>query len=61
MRVQTFMAKVGMESLKQMDQHINDWLAKTEVEPKFINQSFGSERHRQANVEEPVLIVQLWY
>jgi len=55
------MAKVGMESLKQMDQHINDWLAKTEVEPKFINQSFGSERHRQANVEEPVLIVQLWY
>ena len=61
MRVRTFMGKVGVESLQQMDDHINAWLKKVEVEPKIVNQTYGTETHRQSNMTEPVVITQIWY
>lgn len=61
MQLRTFLGKVGVESLQQMDEHINQWLRKNEVDPKFVTQTFGSERHRQSNVAEPVIITQVWY
>ena len=61
MQVQTFVGKVGMETLKQMDDHINEWLERHKVEPKIINQVFGNERHSHHHELEPVLITSIWY
>lgn len=61
MRIQTFLGKVGMESLRQMDEHINHWLETHNVEPRFVVQTFGSETHREANSHEPVVVTSIWY
>ena len=61
MRVQTFVGKVNMESLQQMEQHVNTWLGEHNVEPRHIKQSFGYEHSREASREEPVLIITVWY
>jgi hypothetical protein len=61
MRVQTFVGKLSMEALHQMTEHINDWLAHHNVEPKFIKQSFGYEKPREASREEPVIVITVWY
>lgn len=61
MRVQTFLSKVNMESLQQMDEHINAWLSHHNVEPKIVKQSFGYERPRDAAQQDPVIIVTVWY
>lgn len=61
MRAQTFLAKVGVKTFRQMDERINQWLAKNEVEPKFINQVFGYEHRERNQKEDPVLITTIWY
>ena len=61
MRVQSFIGKVSMEGLRQMDDHINHWLERHQVEPKKVTQCFGSEKHREANSEEPVVVTSVWY
>ncbi|GMW00857.1 MAG: hypothetical protein AMXMBFR84_19940 [Candidatus Hydrogenedentota bacterium] len=61
MRIQTFMGKVGVEGLTEMDEHINQWLAQHNVEPKHISQAFGQSTSRDGSHTEPVLIVSLWY
>ncbi|MDZ4859707.1 MAG: hypothetical protein SGI88_12060 [Candidatus Hydrogenedentes bacterium] len=61
MRVQTFMGRVSMESLQQLDNHVNEWLAEHNVEPKHIQQSCGYEHARDGNHPEPVVIVTVWY
>lgn len=61
MRVQTFVGKVSMESLQQMEEHINHWLAEHSVEAKHIKQSFGYERGHQSGVQEPVIVITVWY
>ena len=61
MRVQTFVGKVGMDSLRQMDQQINHWLKQNNVEPKFVTQTFGYEPHREVNNNEPVIVTSIWY
>ena len=45
MKVQTFMGKATIEGLHQMDQHINEWMKRTDVVPAQIQQSFGTEQH----------------
>jgi hypothetical protein len=59
---QTFVSKVGIESLKQMDEHINQWIHRNAVEPKFVNQVFGygASSHQHSD-PEPVLITTVWY
>lgn len=61
MKVQTFMGKIGIEALHQMDENINRWLADHEVAPTRITQCFGHERDRQGRGEEPVVITSVWY
>jgi len=61
MRAQSFVGKVSMEGLKLMDEHINHWLEKHSVEPKMINQVFGSERHHHHDMEESVMVTTIWY
>jgi hypothetical protein len=60
MRAQTFLGIVSMESLKVMDEHMNNWLKRNSVEPKQITQTFGFEHHHQEG-EQPVLITTVWY
>jgi hypothetical protein len=61
MRIQSFMGKVGVESLHQMDQHINHWLETHGVEPKLVTQSFGYDRGKDGGGQEPVVVVCVWY
>ena len=61
MKVQTFRSKVSSETLQQMDLHINEWMEENNIQPKFINQSFGYEIHRQSGVQEPVVVISVWY
>lgn len=61
MRVKTFLSKVGVDGLRQMDEDINEWLAKNNVEPRFVTQSCGNERHLQHPELEPVLVTSVWY
>ena len=61
MRVQTFVGKVTMESLKAMDEHINQWLAQHNIEPKIVKQSFGYDRPHEAVHQEPVIVITVWY
>ena len=61
MRVQTFLSKVGIDTLHEMDDHINKWLEDHNVEPKLVTQSCGSEPQRDVQGEEPVLITSIWY
>ncbi len=61
MRVQTFLGKVSVEALHQMDEHINHWLETHEVEPRRITQTFGYERTRDGGAQEPVVVTSVWY
>ena len=61
MKVQTFVGKVSVDTLKQMDEHINEWLAKHNAELKYVTQTFGNERHSHHSELEPVVITSVWY
>ena len=61
MKVHTFMGKVSIEGLHQMDGHINEWLEENKVKLHEIRQSFGMHKHHDGRREEPVLLVTVWY
>lgn len=61
MRVQTFMGKLGVEALRQMDEHINAWLEERQVTPRIVTQCFGHERPQGSHDVEPVVITSIWY
>ena len=61
MRAQTFLAKVGVKTFKLMDERINLWIAKNNIEPVYISQVFGYERRERNEKEDPVLITTIWY
>ena len=61
MKVHTFVGKVGMESLRQMDDQVNSWIERHQIEPKEINQTFGYLSHHDVSSQEPVVITSIWY
>ncbi len=61
MQVKTFLGKVSVESLGQMDEHINRWLEEENVEPKKITQSFGYEKFHESGNQEAAIITSVWY
>jgi len=61
MRVQTFLGKVSMEALQQMDEHINQWLEAHQVEPKLVSQTFGYAHCNEAREPQPTVITSVWY
>ncbi|MFO7976573.1 MAG: hypothetical protein R6V12_18285 [Candidatus Hydrogenedentota bacterium] len=44
-----------------MDETINAWLEKNQVEAKIVSQTFCYEHHHGVNREEPTLITTVWY
>ena len=61
MRVRTFQTKVSAESLQKMDEIINNWLEKNQVEVKIVTQTFSYENHHGVNAQDPTLITTVWY
>ncbi len=61
MRVQTFVSKVGIDTLHHMDDNINKWIEDHNVEPKLVTQSCGISPARDVQSEEPVVITSIWY
>lgn len=61
MKVHTFVGKISIEGLQQMDDLINAWLERNGVTPIQIKQSLGMERHHGGASEEPVLVISVWY
>jgi hypothetical protein len=61
MKIQTFIGKVSIEGLHQMDDHINDWLRRNNVTPIHIQQSFGADIHHDGRRQEPIIIISIWY
>jgi hypothetical protein len=61
MRVQTFLGKVNMESLRVMDEQINDWLTHNSITPSHITQAMGVEIVGDKSNAEPVVITSIWY
>ncbi len=61
MRVHTFQTKVNAESLHRMDETINLWLEKNQVEAKLVSQTFCYEHPHGVNAEEPTPITTVWY
>jgi len=60
-KVQSFIGKVSIGGLQQMDVQINDWLKRSHITPKFIGQSFGSDIHHDGRGSEPIIVVTVWY
>jgi len=44
-----------------MDETINQWLEKNQVEVKIVSQTFCYEHHHGVNAQEPTLITTVWY
>ncbi|HNZ48471.1 MAG TPA: hypothetical protein PLZ53_04545 [Candidatus Hydrogenedentes bacterium] len=61
MKVQSFMGKVSMTGLRQMDIQINEWLQRSKVKPIHIKQSFGTDIHHEGRMSEPIVIITVWY
>jgi len=61
MKVQSFMGKVSMTGLRQMDIQINEWLQRSKVKPIHIKQSFGTDIHHEGRMIEPIVIITVWY
>lgn len=61
MRVQTFIGRIGVEALEQFDDHINRWMERNNIEPKFVTQSAGIEEYHESGSKESVVITQVWY
>ena len=57
--VQTFFAKLTEDSVKYMDQSINEWLDEhPQYEVKFVNSSIGTMRGKTG--PQDVMICQVW-
>ena len=61
MRVQSFIGKVSITGLQQMDHQINEWLDRTGTKPIQIKQSFGTDIHHDGRGREPIVVITIWY
>lgn len=61
MHVQSFIGKVSITGLQQMDHQINEWLDRTKVQPVQIKQSFGTDIHHDGRGREPIVVITIWY
>jgi hypothetical protein len=60
-KIQTFISKLTIDALQQMDQNINRWIETKQVTPQMVNQVFGYERPHEGRQDEPVFITSIWY
>lgn len=61
MHVQSFIGKVSIAGLQQMDHQINDWLHRNNADIKHVKQSFGTDIHHDGRGSEPIVVITLWY
>lgn len=61
MRVQSFIGKVSITGLQQMDHQINEWLERNKITLVQVKQSFGSDIHHDGRGQEPIIVITLWY
>jgi len=61
MRVQSFIGKVSITGLQQMDHQINEWLERNHIKLVHVKQSFGSDIHHDGRGREPIVVVTVWY
>ncbi len=61
MRVQSFLGKVSIDGLNQLDTHINEWLKRRKVTPTHVTQSFGQDKPHDGRNAEPIIVVTVWY
>jgi hypothetical protein len=61
MRVQSFIGKVSIAGLQQMDHQINEWLERNKINLVQVKQSFGSDIHHDGRGREPIVVITLWY
>lgn len=61
MRVQSFIGKVSIAGLQQMDLQINEWLERHPVKIMQVKQSFGTDIHHDGRGREPIVVITVWY
>jgi len=61
MKVQTFMGKVSIEGLHQMDAHLNEWMQRQNLTPLPIHQCFGTNNHHDSRAAETIVVTSVWY
>ncbi len=61
MKVQSFIGKVSIGGLQQMDVQINEWLKRGKITPVHVCQSFGNDIHHDGRGNEPIVVVTVWY
>jgi len=61
MRVQSFIGKVSITGLQQMDHQINEWLERNKIKLVQVKQSFGSDIHHDGRGREPIIVITVWY
>ncbi len=61
MHVQSFIGKVSITGLQQMDHQINDWLDRMQIKPIQVKQSFGTDLHHDGRAREPIVVITVWY
>lgn len=61
MRVKTFVAKLSVESVHEMDNTISRWMERYNVVPKMVTQTLGDERGHDGRQTESVMVTSIWY
>jgi len=61
MKVKTFIGKMGVETLHELDSHVNKWIDRNDIQPKLVTQCSGKETLRESANEEHVLVMSIWY
>ena len=61
MHVQSFIGKVSITGLQQMDRQINEWLERSKINLVQVKQSFGNDIHHDGRGREPIVVITVWY
>jgi hypothetical protein len=60
-KVHSFVCKVSIEAVQQMDEVMSAWMTENQVVPQFVVQTASAEGDRQGHGRDPVLITSIWY
>lgn len=61
MRVKSFLAKITVESLHEMDASISAWMERNNIDPKMVKQTLGEEKGHDGRQPESVMVTSVWY
>ena len=61
MRVKTFVTKLSVEAVHDMDGTIGDWIERNGAVLKIVTQTVGEEKGHDGRQAESVLVTSIWY